>query len=150
MYLHIHPEPAIEKFPERHVYVKEGETILFQVQVTGTPAPSLTWYLNDEEVMEDYSLTLVEGGTLTIPTAESRHGGVYRLVATNPAGSVTKEVCVTVLGEGEPNPCAPKMTFRPIPLTEFGEYVALNHANSNQGFHEQYKVWHYGHILLLL
>ncbi len=134
------------KFPEKPLYVKEGETIVLQVQVTGSPTPSLSWYFNDEEVTEGYSLSLAQDGTLTIPSAEPRHSGAYRLVATNTAGSVSKEVHVTVLADEEPNPLAPKVTFRPIPLPEFGEYVAVNHANSDQGFMEQYKVTDYGCI----
>ncbi len=95
------------KFPEKAPCVLEGETILLQVQVTGNPAPSHTGYFNDEEVTEDDSHSLAPEGTLTIPSAEPRHSGAYRLVATNTAGSVSKEVHVTVLGAEEPNPLAP-------------------------------------------
>ncbi len=142
------------KFPEKASCVLEGETILLQVQVTGSPAPSLFWYFNDEEVTEGYSLSLAQDGTLTIPSAEPRQSGAYRLVATNTAGSVSKEVHVTVLGDEEPNPLAPKVTFRPIPLSEFGEYVAVNHANSDHGFKEQYKVtdceYNYAHMYIVV
>ncbi len=128
------------KFPETPLYVNGGEAIMLQVQVTGSPAPSLSWYFNDEEVTEDYSLSLAQDGTLTIPSAEPRHSGAYRLVATNTAGSVSKEVHVTVLADEEPNPLAPKVTFRPIPLPEFGEYVAVNHSNLNHNLLKQYEV----------
>ncbi len=115
--------------------------------MTGSPAPSFSWYFNDEEVTEGYSLSLAPDGTLTIPSAEPRHSGAYRLVATNTTvGSVSKKVHVTVLGDEEPNPLAPKVTFRPIPLPEFGEYVAVNHTNSDHRFMEQYKVTDYGCI----
>ncbi len=125
---------------------------MLQVRVTGSPAPSLSWYCNDEEVTEDCSLvprlyrvqaerdkawergyedcslSLAQDGTLTIPSAEPRHSGAYR---------------VTVLGDEEPNPLVSKVAFRPIPLPEFGECVAVNHTNSDHGFMEQYKVTDY-------
>ena len=56
---------------------------MFQV---GTPGPKLTWYHNGEEVMADYSKELAENGSLTMPSAELKHSGVYQLVAVNPAG----------------------------------------------------------------
>ncbi len=136
----ISSEPQIVTLPETPLYVKEGGNILLQVQVMGSPAPSHSWYFNDVEVTEDYSLRLAQDGTLTIPSAEPRHSGAYRLVAANTADSVSKEVHVIVLGDEEPNPLAPKVSFRPIPLPEFGEYVAVNHTNSDQGFMEQYTV----------
>ncbi len=133
-------EPVIEEFPEKGIHLKEGETILFQPQVTGTPTPFLTWYFQDEKVTEDYSISLGQNGTLTVHSAEPRHAGVFRLLAVNNAGFVSREVEVTLLEDDEPDPTAPTMTFNPIPLQDFGEYVAANHAHSNQGFKDQYMV----------
>ena len=56
---------------------------MFQV---GTPRPKLTWYHNGVEVMADYPKELAEDGSLTMPSAELKHSGVYQLVAVNPAG----------------------------------------------------------------
>ena len=58
----------------------------FHVKVTGVPHPNLTWYHNGVEVKADYSRDLAEDGSLSLPSSESKHSGVYRLVALNSAG----------------------------------------------------------------
>ena len=133
------PEPLIKEFPTDTI-VREGETILFQVVVEGDPPPVLTWYFNGKEVASDYSTELREDGGMIIPSVEPRHAGVYKLVATNDAGSVSKEVSVTVLEDDQPNPNSPKIEFHPIPVHNFGEYVVQGHAENNKGFNEQFEV----------
>ena len=103
--------------------------------------PTLNWYHNEDLVVEDYSSTFYPDGTLQIPSVEPRHVGVYRLVATNVAGSSTKEVRVALLEDEEPpRPNDPSTECNPVPFCEFPSYVVHNHANNNQGFKEQYKV----------
>ena len=86
------------QFPEE-THVVEGEGVLFQVKVTGSPTPRLTWYQNGEMVTADYSMELAKDGTLTLPSVESRHSGMYKLVAQNPAGKAEKEVRLFVQAE---------------------------------------------------
>ena len=134
-------EPKITKFPENK-HVVEGEGVVFKVKVTGVPQPKLKWYHNGEEVVADYSKELADDGSLTMPSAETKHSGVYQLVATNPAGRVEREVSLSVRREGEPAPYLSfrRTTFSPISVDEFGEYVAQCHANENQEFKDQYTV----------
>ena len=115
---------------------------MFIVKVTGVPVPVLTWYHNGEGVVTDHSKDLAEDGSLTMPSAEIKHSGVYQLVAVNGAGRADKEVKLCVRKEGEPHSCAVRknINFSPIPVAKFGDYVAKSHANDNSEFEDHYAV----------
>ena len=133
--------PVIVKFPE-DTYVQEGEGVLFQVKVTGVPHPNLTWYHNGVEVKEDYSRDLSEDGSLIMPSAESKHSGVYMLVVHNTAGRVEREVRLTVEEENQSKPALkrPAVPMAAIPVSQFGNHVERYHKRSNQGFKEEFQV----------
>ena len=136
-----HTEPTITKFPEDK-HVLEGEKVAFKVKVSGVPQPKLTWYHDGVEVVADYSTELSEDGSLTIPSAETKHSGIYQLVAVNMAGSMEKVVKLFVKKEGEPSPFVARkqITFSPVPVPQFGDYVARSHANDNRDFRDHYTV----------
>ena len=93
-------------------------------------------------MVADYATEIGEDGSLTIPSAEPRHTGIYQLVAENSAGSMEKEVKVFVHVEGEATPAVQKrlMVLHAVPMSNFGRFVADNHANNNRGFRDQYAV----------
>ena len=130
-------------FPE-DTFVQEGEGVLFHVKVTGVPHPNLTWYHNGVEVKADYSRDLAEEGSLSLPSPESKHSGVYRLVALNPAGRAEREVRLTLEEEGQNKSSSNKPTLAPttaaIPISQLGSHVEKNHTRSNKGFKEEYTV----------
>ncbi len=68
--------------------------------------------------------------------------GVYKLVVTGASGSTTQQlVTVTVMSEGgEASEGVEGVDYAPIPVTEFGAYVADLHAGSNKKFKDIYKV----------
>ena len=138
--LHITTVPVIVQFPE-DTYVQEGEGVLFHVKVTGVPHPNLTWYHNGVEVKEDYSRDLSEDGSLIMPSAESKHSGVYKLVVHNTAGRVEREVRLTVEEENHNKPVLrPGVPMAAIPVSQFENHVERDHKRSNQGFKEEYQV----------
>ena len=124
------------------IHVIEGESVLLHVEVTGAPKPTLVWYFEGKELQPDYSIDVAEeDGSLSIPSAETRHAGVYKLVAANMSGSVEKEVKLFVHKEGDHKPgVVDQKELRPVPVAEFGKYVEELHANDNQQFGKQYKV----------
>ena len=139
-------EPAIVEFPD-DTQVVEGERVELQVRVAGSPETKLTWYHDGEEVVADYSTELAEDGTLTLPSAEARHRGVYQLVAENTAGRVEREVELNVSVEEEEKtqddqvmPPQPKREFGAVPVAMFGGHVENNHASVNKGFNEEFQV----------
>ena len=135
-------EPSIARFPSEDKHAMEGERVVFQVEVTGSPQPKLTWYHDGVEVKGDYSKELAEDGSLTMPSAETKHSGVYQLVAVNLAGRVERGVKLFVKKEGEPSPfvAGKQISFSPVLVAAFGQYVASCHANDNRIFRDQYSV----------
>ena len=137
--------PDIVKFPEA-VHVMEGEKVVFQVEVTGAPEPKVMWYHNGEEVVGDYSKEMSEDGSLTMPSAEAKHSGVYQLVAHNMAGRVKREVKLTVqvvedkIGRSTPQPQR-QTTGTALPVASFGNHVEKNHTGQNQAFKDEYQVY---------
>ena len=120
----------------------EGEGVYFKVVVRGYPQPSLTWYHEDTQVTPDYSMELTQDGSLSITSTEHKHSGVYKLLAKNSSGSAEREVRLTVRQEEEE--AAPvdreRVEIQPVPVTEFGEYVAYCHSDANKVFKLQYNV----------
>ena len=120
----------------------EGEGVFFKVVVRGYPQPSLTWYHEDTQVIPDYSLELTQDGSLSITSTELKHSGVYKLLAKNSSGSAEREVRLTVRQEEEE--AAPvdreRVEIQPVPVAEFGEYVAHCHSYANKVFKLQYSV----------
>ena len=131
----------IEEFPT-DTCATEGEGVFFKVVVRGYPQPSLTWYHEDTQLTSDYSLELQEDGSLSIASTELRHSGVYKLSAKNCRGSAEREVRLTVRQEEEEAAVVDKerVQVQPVPVAEFGDYVAQNHSNSDEVFKFQYRV----------
>ena len=132
----------IVDFPDDTQYVQEGEGVMFRVGVTGVPHPKLTWYHDRVEVVPDYSRELGEDGTLSMPSAETNHSGVYQLVAHNPGGRAEREVRLTVAAEGETLPVSgrPPVTLAPVLVTKLADHVEKNHSRGNKGFSDEYQV----------
>ena len=116
----------------------EGKEVSFKVVVTGYPSPNLQWYHNGEEVIENYSTELDQDGSLHIPSSEKFHRGVYKLVVNNSSGRDEREVMLKVLDEDQALPPT-DVDLSPVPMMDFGCFVASNHKNSNAGFRTLYK-----------
>ena len=80
-------EPQITKFPSDTI-VTEGEGVYFRIKVSGEPQPTVTWYHDGEPVRADYAREIESDGSLTIPSTELKHSGVYKAVAANSHGSM--------------------------------------------------------------
>ena len=132
--------PNIVQFPEE-THAVEGEGVLFQVKATGAPMPKLTWYHNGEVVLADYSREVAKDGTLTLPSVEIRHSGVYTLVAENPTGRREREVKLYVEENHAQQEPASARSASAIAVAYFGDHVERNHDKNNQGFLKEYEVY---------
>lgn len=83
------------------IIIRVGESVLLEGRYTGKPAPSITWYQEDEElkanrhIMFKNTLTSMSMGLLN---AKREHSGRYMVVVENSTGS-RKGVCnIIVVG----------------------------------------------------
>ena len=129
-------------------YLIEGESVTFKTAVSsGNPEPTLTWYHEGIELKSDYAVEIQPSGVLSIMSAELKHSGVYKLQARNPSGTAEREIKLTVRPDNDLNQ-KEMVKLMPIPVTDFGEYVAVNHSHSDTGFRNQYEVVTYVSIEL--
>ena len=130
------------EFPQDTMHVTEGESVLLHMKVSGAPKPTLVWYFKGKELQPDYSIDVAEeDGSVTILRAETRHAGVYKVVATNKAGSVEREVKLFVRKKQEYiHGVVDQKVLRPVPVAEFRKYVEELHANDNKQFEKLYRV----------
>lgn len=153
-------KPFIQEFSEFSKSAVEGEMVVFSVQVSGSPSPSISWYHDNTQVESDYAHDIADNGSLTIYTTEMKHAGIYRMVATNSAGTVDQQLKFTVLREAvqaaavdlspappvrpPKNAAPPSLPPKPTSLRvdQFGAFVAKNHADTNKGFRSLYQVSH--------
>ncbi|XP_070570382.1 muscle M-line assembly protein unc-89-like [Ptychodera flava] len=118
------------------ITVEEGKPLQLEVEVTGVPKPSLTWYQDDEEVVPDEHLRVdipkEMQSTLTIAVTEVADEADYSCKAVNPAGEAitradviiepvreapkfVKELVKIHITEGEPVRFECHVTGRPRP-----------------------------------
>ena len=138
----IYAEPTITKFPS-DTNITEGEGVYFRIKVSGEPQPTVTWYHDGEPVRADYAREVESDGSLTIPSTELKHSGVYKAVAANSHGFEEREIKLMVneeTGTSTAIAVGEVVFSRPIPIPEFGKYVAELHSNSNQPFKDLYQV----------
>ena len=126
--------------------VEEGHRVELNVLVTGTPPLTFNWYHDGQLITEDYAHEITEDGSLIIITAEESHKGTYRFVANNFSGTADQQVMLVIAKEGTDEAKALyenaklQTNIEPIPVKDFGTFVADSHANSNDKFRLQYNV----------
>ncbi|XP_064386420.1 receptor-type tyrosine-protein phosphatase kappa-like [Halichondria panicea] len=131
-------EPTITGFSSES-RANEGEEVVIKPKVGGHPPPSLTWYHDGKKVTADYAKELDQDGGLSFPCVETKHAGVYKLVASGPSGTAEKELQLIVVPEGdEEEEVTDKVDLTPIPVDGFGAYVTEQHANGNKKFASNY------------
>jgi hypothetical protein len=76
-----------------------GRAISFSCVVSGSPAPSITWYFNGEP-LESSPLTnsglTINGGTIDIPVPTNEHSGMYQCFVSNAANLVQAAIALQV------------------------------------------------------
>ena len=79
-------------------------------------------------------------GTLTMPSAEEKHSGTYKLVAQNSAGRKERQVKLHVKTGDEEEAAVPMLKKGPILVAKFGNHVEQFHSKNNQAFRTEYEV----------
>jgi hypothetical protein len=78
--------------------VEEGNEVIFDVEVTGTPAPIVKWYREGAEIMENADFVVSNNGSrLTIVKTYGEDTGNFTVSAVNVAGKATSTCHLAVL-----------------------------------------------------
>uniref|UniRef100_A0AAF5HXT5 Uncharacterized protein n=1 Tax=Strongyloides stercoralis TaxID=6248 RepID=A0AAF5HXT5_STRER len=76
-----------------NIKARENSTVIHKVIFTGDPKPTLTWYINNEEVHEDENISIVTNKDTSILTIKKfnpyKHSGEIICKAENEAGEVS-------------------------------------------------------------
>lgn len=102
-FLHMRPPEFITKL--ENVTVNETETHTFECNVTGNPAPVISWYKNEQCVdqVPDYRTSFNNGVCrLTIEETFMEDDARYTCRAVNPAGEAATSAKLTVLAKRKP------------------------------------------------
>ena len=76
---------------DSHIKVEEGSKVEINCTASGSPMPDVSWRLNNE------SVEISKGKTLTIPSVRPEDNNVYTCQASNSEGVDTKDVKLIVL-----------------------------------------------------
>ena len=115
------------------------------MRISGNPDPAITWLHNGQSVVSDGTIVIRDDGTLAIPSLELKHSGTYCVVATNANGSMCRELSLSIEEDEDQENIVHKSRSlmadnKPVPLSSFEQYVARQHANSNEAFQFQFMV----------
>ena len=138
--------PAIIEFP-MNVVAEEGQRIVLSSRVSSSTPVEYKWFYEGKPIVEDYAHEISpDSGALVMPSIELHHKGRYTLEVHNEAGRASKNVVLDVF-QGISEIQAPLEATQsefddvgPIPILEFGDYVAQGHTNSNKKFISEFKV----------
>lgn len=104
------PQGEVEEFESPHfvkhliepIEVMDGEPLLLTCKVVGKPTPRVTWYHNDEKVVETKETTITQDGQgtceLEITEVFPENRGTYKCVATNKIGESETKTTVNIQG----------------------------------------------------
>ena len=82
--------------------VTQGESGIFHCKARGHPAPHIAWALGpngDQPIPTEDKFKILSSGSLVISHVNLTDQGMYRCVASNPAGSATAAASLTVKGK---------------------------------------------------
>lgn len=91
--------PAIVE-PLKDQTIREGQAVTFRCKITAKPAPQVTWQKGDKVIKPSKYFQMPKDGdycTLKISEAFPEDEGVYKCVATNPAGTISTQANLKVL-----------------------------------------------------
>lgn len=94
--------PKIDRRNLKSLTVREGEPILFDVKVSGEPAPDVVWSFNNSNISSNsvYQIDNIPYNTRFYHSNPMRSDtGIYKIVASNKYGEDEEEVEVTVIGK---------------------------------------------------
>lgn len=86
----------------KDVTIHAGQSIKYDVKVTGEPPPTCTWYHGEEKLVKSNDIVIENTpnrSKIIIRNAQRKDTGMYKITAENTSGKDEADVQITVLGE---------------------------------------------------
>ncbi|CAG9531886.1 unnamed protein product [Cercopithifilaria johnstoni] len=94
--LKIHEPPKIISDIPGTIVIVLGLMLEIPCRAIGTPEPTISWEKDGFQVIPDDIIQTDSAGTILIEKAQPSHRGIYRCLATNPAGRDERDTLVIV------------------------------------------------------
>lgn len=94
--------PKINRNDLPFTTVKVGQSVKFNVNISGEPPPEVKWEFAGKPVRDGDGIEIQNPDYLSkfaIDRAERKHAGVWKIIATNSSGKDEAEVNINVLGK---------------------------------------------------
>uniref|UniRef100_A0A8C9YZ43 Neogenin 1a n=1 Tax=Sander lucioperca TaxID=283035 RepID=A0A8C9YZ43_SANLU len=142
--LTIQVPPQFVKRPD-NIYAYESMDIVFECEVSGSPAPTVKWVKNGDAVIPSDYFKIIKEHNLQVLGLVKSDEGFYQCLAENDAGNIQSSAQLIILDHAGPTPSAPrdvvaslvstrfiKLTWRP-PAEPHGDDITYSVFYSQEG-----------------
>ncbi|KAK2914278.1 hypothetical protein Q8A67_002677 [Cirrhinus molitorella] len=106
------------------IYAHEATDIIFECEVTGSPAPTIKWVKNGDAVIPSDYFKIIKDQNLQVLGLVKSDEGFYQCLAENDAGNVQSSAQLIIVDQGSrgsagPTPSAPRDVVASLVSTRF-------------------------------
>ncbi|KAG1941379.1 neogenin [Pimephales promelas] len=107
-----------------NVYAHEATDVIFECEVTGSPAPTIKWVKNGDAVIPSDYFKIIKEQNLQVLGLVKSDEGFYQCLAENDAGNVQSSAQLIILDQGSrvgagPKPSGPRDVVASLVSTRF-------------------------------
>lgn len=92
----VYNEAPVIKDGPHNTDIKEGENLDLDCDISGTPEPQISWFLNGNSVVNDNVIEAI-GNRIYFRPVEKRHAGILQCFAANVVGTVYSSANLKVI-----------------------------------------------------
>ncbi|XP_071390364.1 neogenin 1a isoform X1 [Centroberyx affinis] len=104
--------PQMVKRPA-NIYAHESMDIVFECEVTGSPAPTVKWVKNGDAVIPSDYFKIIKEHNLQVLGLVKSDEGFYQCLAENDAGNIQSSAQLIILAHGVALPLSPPPSLTP-------------------------------------
>uniref|UniRef100_A0A3Q3VVC7 Uncharacterized protein n=1 Tax=Mola mola TaxID=94237 RepID=A0A3Q3VVC7_MOLML len=116
--LTIQVPPQFVKRPA-NIYAHESMDIVFECEVSGSPAPTVKWVKNGDAVIPSDYFKIIKEHNLQVLGLVKSDEGFYQCLAENDAGNIQSSAQLIILDHAGPTPSAPRDVVASLVSTRF-------------------------------
>uniref|UniRef100_A0A3Q2VYP4 Neogenin 1b n=1 Tax=Haplochromis burtoni TaxID=8153 RepID=A0A3Q2VYP4_HAPBU len=116
--LAVQVSPQFVKRPA-NIYAHESMDIIFECDVSGSPAPTVKWVKNGDAVIPSDYFKIIEDHNLQILGLVKSDEGFYQCLAENDAGNIQSSAQLIILDPAGPTSSAPRDVVASLVSTRF-------------------------------